>query len=231
MATGESRSGSEGRAGASRLRARMDRWLDSDLVGIPATLYTFAVLAISLAVFRFGGPIAGLVVAALLWIPMVLFAIQGRGKPPVPIDVTDVPEGPLHRVLVIANEGLEDPALCREVCRRSDRTATEALVLAPVVASSRLGELADDVDAQLGTASRRVEAALRELHGEGVRASGRTNIASPMESLADGLREFPPNEIVMLPGREADWDAADDLAERVRTETGLPVTAVGPRAV
>jgi len=212
------------------MRERLERWLDSDLVGIPATLYTFAVLAISLAVFRFGGPIAGLVVAALLWIPMVLFAIQGRGKPPVALDVTAVAEGPLHRVLVIANEGLEDPALCREVCRRSDRTATEAMILAPVVASSRLGELADDIDAELSTAGRRVDAAVRELHGEGVRASGRTNIASPMESLADGLREFPPNEIVMLPGREAEWDAAGDLAERVRTETGLPVTAIGPSA-
>jgi hypothetical protein len=230
MSTGESQSSGEGDTGGGRLKARLDRWLDSDLVGIPATLYTFAVLAISLAVFRFGGPIAGLVVAALLWIPMVLFAIQGRGKPPIPIDVTAVAEGPLHRVLVIANEGLEDPALCREVCRRSDRTATEAMILAPVVASSRLGELADDVDAELSTASSRVDAAVRALQGEGVRASGRTNIASPMESLSDGLREFPPNEIVMLPGREADWDAAGDLAERVRAETGLPVTAVGHTA-
>jgi hypothetical protein len=101
------------------------------------------------------------------------------------------------------------------------------MILAPVVASSRLGELADDVDAELGTASSRVDAAVRSLQGEGVRASGRINIASPMESLSDGLREFPPNEIVMLPGREADWDAAGDLAERVRAETGLPVTAVG----
>jgi len=227
MSSGESRSSGEGSAGAGRLKARVDRWLDSDLVGIPATLYTFAVLAISLAVFRFGGPIAGLVVAALLWIPMVLFAIQGKGKPPIPIDVRAAAEGPLHRVLVIANEGLEDPALCREVCRRSDRTATEAMILVPVVASSRLGELADDVDAELSTASSRVDAAVRALQGEGVKASGRTNIASPMESLSDGLREFPPNEIVMLPGRETKWDAAGDLAERVRTETGLPVTAVG----
>jgi hypothetical protein len=225
MGTDESQPNGEG-----RLTTRLDRWLESDLVGIPATLYTFAVLAVSLAVFRFGGPIAGLVVAALLWIPMVLFAIQGRGKPPVPLDVSAAAEGPLHRVLVIANEGLEDPALCQEVCRRSDRTATEAMILAPVVASSRLGGLADDVDAELQTATRRVHAAVAALQGEGVQASGRTDIADPMESLSDGLREFPPNEIVMLPGREAKWGAASDLAERVRSETGLPVTAVGPSA-
>jgi len=212
------------------VKARLNRWLDSDLIGIPATLYTFAVLAISLAVFRFGGPVAGLVVAAALWVPMVLFAIQGRGKPPLPLDLVAGAEGPLHRVLVIANEGLEDPALCREVCRRSARTATEAMVLAPVVASSRLGELTDDVDTQLSTANGRVDAAVRVLRGEGVKASGRTDIASPMESLSDGLREFPPNEIVMLPGREAQWDAAAELAERVRSQTGLPVTAVGPTA-
>ena len=50
--------------GAKRgFAARVNRWLDSDLVGIPATLYTFAVLAISLAVFRFGGPLAGIVLS------------------------------------------------------------------------------------------------------------------------------------------------------------------------
>ncbi|MBS1677013.1 MAG: hypothetical protein JST08_06475 [Actinobacteria bacterium] len=33
------------------MRDRINHWLDSDLVGIPATLYTFGVLAASLAVF------------------------------------------------------------------------------------------------------------------------------------------------------------------------------------
>jgi hypothetical protein len=33
----------------------------------------------------------------------------------------------------------------------------------------------------------------------------------------------------MPPGREAGWDAAGVLAERVRAEAGLPVTEVGSK--
>lgn len=211
---------------AGGFRQRVDRWLDSDLVGIPATLYTFAVLAVSLAVFRFAGPIAGIVVAVALWVPMVLFAIQGRGRQPVSLGVAAAPAGPRHRVLVIANQGLADPSLCGEVCRRAGRTETEAMVLAPVVAGSRLGELADDVDRELERATARVEEAVRALREEGIEAHGRASVAGPMDSLLDGLREFPPNEIVMLPGGESGWEQADGLAERVRAETGLPVTTV-----
>lgn len=215
-------------SGSRGPRARIDRWLDSDLVGIPATLYTFVVLAVSLAVFRFGGPIAGIVVAVALWIPMVLFAIRGFGKPPIPLGLEHTAEGARHRVLVVANHGLEDPALCDEVCRRGERAATEAMVLAPVFSPSRLGGLADDVDAEIEPAGRRVDEAVAALRSSGVAAGGHVALADPMEALLDGLREFPPNEVVMLPGGERGWDGIGDLAERVRAEAGLPVTTVSP---
>jgi hypothetical protein len=217
---------SDGVAAGSGLRGRVDRWLNSDLVGIPATLYTFGVLVISFLVFRYAAPIAGIIVAVGLWIPMVVFAIRGRGYPPIPLDIADQAGGPRHRVLVIANQGLEDPALYEEVCRRRDRTDTEAMIFAPVVASSRLRGLSNDMDREFALAEQRVNAALRALIEAGVPAEGRADIAEPMESLLDGLREFPPNEVLMLPGREAGWDAAGALAERVRAEAGLPVTEV-----
>ncbi len=206
------------------------RWLDSDLVGIPATIYTFAVLVVSLALFRYASPIAGIVVAVGLWIPMLVFAIRERGYPPAALDIARRADGPRHRVLVIANQGLEDPALCEEVCRQMGRAGTEVMIFAPVFASSRLHGLANDVDRELDLAGRRLDAALETLHEAGVRAGGRADIAAPMESLLDGLREFPANEVVMLPGRAGDWEAAGALAERVRSEAGLPVTEVGARA-
>ncbi len=208
------------------MRERVDRWLDSDLVGIAATLYTFGVLAISLAVFRFGGPIAGIVVAVALWIPMVLFAIQGRGKPPAALEAVRADGRNGHRILVIANQGLEDPALRAEVCRRGEHASTEVLIVAPVAASSGLRELADDVDAELAHARARIESAVQELAEAGVSAGGHADIADPMEALLDGLREFPPNEVVMIPGRESDWARAGDLSSRVRVEVGLPVTVI-----
>ncbi len=158
-------------------RRRTAGWLDSDLVGIPATLYTFAVLAVSLAVFRFGGPVAGIVVAVALWIPMVLFAIREVGQPTASLEFTDQNEGPRHRVLVVANQGLEDPALCREICRREERIPTEVLIVAPVIASSRLRDLTDDVDRELDLARNRVEAALQTLSDAGVEGRGRADIS------------------------------------------------------
>jgi hypothetical protein len=210
------------------MKRRLDRWLQSDLVGIAAAVYTFAVLAISLAVFRIVGPLAGLGVAVAVWIPMFLFAIRERGKPPAPLDVAGRGEGPHHRVLVVANQGLEDPALCHEVCRREEYATTEVMIVAPVVASSPLRALSDDVDQELGEARARVEGALRTLDAAGVRASGRADIAEPIDSLLDGLREFAPNEVVMLPSRETGWEPAGALAQRVRAEVGLPVTEVVP---
>ena len=208
------------------MKRRVNRWLESDLVGIAATLYTFAVLAVSLAVFRVVGPLAGLGVAVAVWVPMFVFAIRERGKPPAPLDVTGRGAGPRHRVLVVANQGLEDPALCREVCRRGEHATTEALLVAPVVASSWLRGLSDDVDRELERARERVQTALQTLNAAGVRAHGRADIAEPMDALLDGLREFPPNEVVMLPGGEAGWEPAGALAERVRAEVGLPITEV-----
>ncbi len=209
----------------------MAGWLDSDLVGIPATLYTFGVLAVSLAVFRFGGPVAGIVVAVALWIPMLLFAIREIGKPAAPLEFKGQSEGPRHRVLVVANQGLEDPALCREICRREERIPTEVLILAPVVASSRLRDLTDDVDRELDLARHRVDAALQTLRDAGVEGHGRADISEPIDSVLDGLREFPPNEVVILPGRETRWESAAALAERLRAEAGLPVTEVSASSI
>jgi hypothetical protein len=217
---------SGGAPGSASPDGRVARWLNSDLVGIPATLYTAAVVGISLAVFWLAGPVAGLIVAVAVWIPMFVFAVRERGRPPAPLEVRGHAGRHRHRVLVIANQGLDDPALCREVCRRGERASTEVMIVAPVVASSRLRRLSGDVDRELELAGKRVEAALETLGAAGVHASGHADIADPMESLLDGLREFPPNEVVMLPGRETGWESAEELAERVRAETGLPVTEV-----
>ena len=216
----------EGRGVEGGLGRRVDRWLDSDLVGVAATVYGFLVLVLAFVVFRVGGGIGGMFVIVVSWIPMFLFAIRGWGRPPTRLRMEIPPEGPRHRVLVIANQGLEDEALCDEVCRRTARTATEAMIVAPVVASSPLHELSDDVDREIEIARGRLSGALDRLRAEGVDADGRVDVAHPLDSLMDGLREYPPNEVVMFPTGEPGWEGAGELAERVRAETGLPVTAV-----
>ena len=104
------------------------------------------------------------------------------------------------------------------------------MIVAPVVASSGLRDLTDDVDSERELAAKRVDAALRVLRDAGVDASGHAEVAGPMDALLDGVREFAPNEVVMLSQGERGWESAGTLAERVRTEVGLPVTEVSPSA-
>ena len=50
------------------------------------------------------------------------------------------------------------------------------------------------------------------------------DIGQPMTCLIDGLREFPATEVLMLRDGEAGWDDAEQFAEHVRAEIGVPVT-------
>jgi hypothetical protein len=157
---------------------RIQLWLDSDVVGIAATLYGFLVLVLAFVVFRVGGGIGGMIVIVVSFIPMVLFAIRGWGRPPEHLEMEVPAEGLRHRVLVIANQGLEDEALCDEICRRTERAGSEAMIVAPVVAHSRLAELSDDVDREMEVAEQRVESAQKRLREAGVKAEGRADIAT-----------------------------------------------------
>jgi hypothetical protein len=104
------------------------------------------------------------------------------------------------------------------------------MIIAPVVASSWLHTVTDDVGPELGLAQGRVDVALQTLVSKGIRANGHAAFGEPMTSLLDGLREFPASEVVMLNGGEADWEDASVFAERVRAELGLRVTEVDPSA-
>ena len=116
--------------------------------------------------------------------------------------------------------------MSRDLPSRGAHRPTEVLIVAPVIASSRLRDLTDDVDRELDLARNRVEAALQTLSDAGVEGRGRADISEPIDSVLDGLREFPPNEVVIMPGRETRWEPAGALADRLRAEAGLPVTEV-----
>ena len=158
----------------------------------------------------------------------LFLTLEGRNAPETMEGVTSAAVDGWHRVLVIANLGLEHPALCAEVCERGQRARTEAMIVAPVVASSSLHRLFDDIDSEFGVAQHRVDVALETLKANGIKASGHAAMSDPMHALLEGLREFHAGEVVMLSGGESGWDDASAFAERVRREVGLRVTEVTP---
>jgi hypothetical protein len=149
-------------------------------------------------------------------------------RTPTPTRVAVAPTEGWHQVLIIANHGLDDPALYDEVSDRGTRSQTEVMVIAPVLASSWLHGITGDIDTERRVAQERVDVGLQALLSKGVKANGHTVDGQPLTSLLDGLSEFPASEVVMLNGGEVGWSQASAFAEHVRTRFGLRVTEVNP---
>ena len=201
-------------------------WLRSDLIGIPVTLLAVGLLALTVGAFFVAGPVAGIVFAIPVLLLVYYFAFRRQ-----PSDLAGIRKGSdehSHRVLVVADRGLEHAGLIDEVTRRGEPAETEVMIVAPVVATSPSHALADDIDSEALSAETRVEGTVQRLEERGVPARGHVDDeGDPMQALLDGLREFRANEVVMVPGAESGWPEAEALAGRIRREVGVPVTELG----
>ena len=208
-----------------------DAWIHSDLIGFPVTLAVVVIAAISFSLFLVIGKVGGLFVGKLVFVAGLggllglILRLEGRRGETTDGVARAAGNGP-DRILVVANEGLESSTLCSELCVRGSSRAAETMIVAPVVASSALRALADDVDDELRSAQRRLDVAVEVLRRAGVPATGRVDIGQPMRCLIDGLREFPATEVVMIEGGEHGWKDAERFAERIRAETTLPVREI-----
>lgn len=208
---------------------RLQRWMQSDLVGVFATIAVVVVVALALFFFFVIGPIAGIVFGAVVvGLTFLLIAKTNRAGAADIADIAPPAAEAAQQVLIVANQGLENPALEAELGRRADLGPLEVRLLAPVPASSLTRRMADDVDAEAARARERLDAAMARISARGITVSGHVDQqAAPMRSLLDGLREFPADDVLLVPGDELDWTEAESLAERIRSETDVRVTEIG----
>ena len=123
------------------------------------------------------------------------------------------------RILVIANESIDGSEL-----RGLLPDGSEVLVVAPAL-SSRLRFWVSDVDPARRRAERRLDLSLRGLSGGGLEVAGAIGDAEPLQAIADGLRVFPADEIVLVTHTEDEehW-VEHDLVERARAAfEGYPI--------
>jgi hypothetical protein len=102
----------------------------------------------------------------------------------------------------------------------------ELRVVAPVLVS-RSHYVTSDIDRELEEARRRLDGTLAWATEQGFDAAGRVNDADPFTSVADELRRFAADEVVISthpPGR-SNW-LERGLVERVRDQLDMPVTHV-----
>jgi nucleotide-binding universal stress UspA family protein len=146
-----------------------------------------------------------------------------------------VPEvGPIHelirtenprRILVVANETVAGSALTDEVSSRA-RSGAEVMVVCPAL-NSRLRYWLSDEDPARARAQARLQASIDRLQAIGVVAHGHVGDSDPLQAIADALREFEADEIVISthPADRSHW-LARNITERAERLFALPVTHV-----
>jgi hypothetical protein len=131
-----------------------------------------------------------------------------------------------RRILVISNETVEGTVLHETIRFRAHNVEGEVLVVAPAL-NSRLRHWMSDTDGARAAARRRVDRCVERLAVAGVRARGEVGDADPMQAIADALRTFAADEILVAthPEARSHW-LAHDLVARARLRFDVPVLHV-----
>jgi hypothetical protein len=132
----------------------------------------------------------------------------------------------MRRILVIANETADGPALRQELLERARRGPVQVFVVCPAL-NSRLRHWLSDEDGARTRAEQRLSKSLSALAREGITTDGVVGDADPVVALGDGLRMFPADEVIVSthpPGR-SNW-LERDVIGRARSVSPVPVTHV-----
>jgi hypothetical protein len=133
----------------------------------------------------------------------------------------------MKRYLVVANQTLSGPALDAALRQRIEAGACSFFVVVPATTPSRKSLTWTEGEC-VAAASESLAEALRRLVDLGVEVDGAVGDRNPMLAVLDAMREQAPfDEIIvstLAPGVSR-W-LRQDLPNRIRRETGLPVAHV-----
>ena len=135
--------------------------------------------------------------------------------------------GRMTNVLLVTTVVADEGELGDELRRAIGRDDANVVIVAPATDLSALDWLANDEDRARAEATRAAEVAAEAVDAESVaidRTSHDTNVA---DSIVDALRNFRPDEIVVVtrPGEQSNW--LEDAAVAAALESsGAPVRHV-----
>jgi hypothetical protein len=162
-----------------------------------------ALVAPSVAAFSLAGPALGLAVGALT--ATAVIALAARARFDEEIEVATPPDR-RYRLLVVAPEPLDDPALVERIVAiasegegAAGREPAELRVLVPA-RSRRLDRWASDLEPARDQAQRTVAVSLGSLAAAGLDAAGSVGDGDPVQAVEDELRAFPAREVLLVDG-------------------------------
>jgi hypothetical protein len=126
--------------------------------------------------------------------------------------------------LVIASEPIGADRL-REAVGADAAADSEVLVIAPALHKSALRFWLSDADEAIVRAQAVQEDSVDQLESEGVTATGDTDESEPLVAIADTLKGFPADRIVLFIHPAADPASREAVsAADITTRFGVPVT-------
>ncbi len=132
----------------------------------------------------------------------------------------------VHRVLVLAHEGLGGARLVERVGERETDGGTEVFVVVPALQDS-LKQLANDDGDAIADAQADLERLVGELAGTGVKVSGIVGDSDPRLALEDSLRQFAADEVLVVNPAASEMEHLEEVStERAVEDVPLPVEVV-----
>jgi hypothetical protein len=129
------------------------------------------------------------------------------------------------KLLVLTSEPITAEQLREALGADADPSSTEVVVIAPALAESPIKFWFSDVDDAIARASAVRAETVQQLAAEGVRARGDTGESDPAQAIADALKTFPADRIIVFTHAEAEArryrEEIDD--DELRERFGLPV--------
>jgi len=183
------------------------------------------------------GYFAPIVVAAWInkWLGFAVFAVLTTGvavwlfrrseqeRPPKQASAAHVPDE--HRILVVANETVGGPELLAEVRGRAVGSA-RVLVVCPALNTPIRHWVSDEDDAR-AAAQERLDASLASMRASGLEADGEIGDGDPIQAIADAIRTFRPDELILSthPEGRSHW-LERDVVEKARERFDIRLTHV-----
>jgi hypothetical protein len=137
------------------------------------------------------------------------------------------PAHDVHRIVVLASEPISNRGLVEEIARHARHPEDDVVVVAPVLVDSPLKLGAGDVGPAVAQAQQRLAASVETLRRAGLHVSGEVGDADPNVALADVLRSWPADEVIVATDpNERAVRIEHEVIERARRELRKPITQV-----
>jgi GABA permease len=185
------------------------------------------------------GYFALIVAAAAIatWLGLVVFVVLTaavawlwlRSRSPEPVARESIPSRSVeneHRILVVANETVGGEELLAILRGKAEGVREQVLVVAPAL-NSQVRHWASDEDGARAAAQDRLDASLARLRSEGIQADGEVGDGDPLQAIADALRTFGADEILISthPEGRSNW-LERNIVDSARERFDVPISHV-----